>query len=204
MTEAEWLTCNEPEAMLEFCQHNAWNARRTRLLAVACCRLVWGALTERDRDAVEVSERYADEQASEEEFRRVACFMMCGCPSDADWVVATARAGGAWIFERHLVESFANLYSPTAVEVALDVVVGLIREVFGNPFHPVAFRPEWRTDTAVTLAAQMYESRNFSAIPILADALQDAGCNNDILDHCRGPGPHVRGCWVVDLVLRKE
>src|SRR5262249_18073327 len=57
VTEAEWLTCNEPEAMLEFCQHNAWNARRTRLLAVACCRLVWDSLTEWDRDAVEVSER---------------------------------------------------------------------------------------------------------------------------------------------------
>ena len=54
-------------------------------------------------------------------------------------------------------------------------------------------------------AQQMYESRDFSAMPILADALQDAGCDNaDILDHCRGPGPHVRGCWVVDLVLGKE
>jgi hypothetical protein len=51
----------------------------------------------------------------------------------------------------------------------------------------------------------MYEARDFSAMPILADALQDAGCDNDdILDHCRGPGPHVRGCWVVDLVLGEE
>ncbi|MDY3562094.1 hypothetical protein R5W23_003540 [Gemmata sp. JC673] len=50
----------------------------------------------------------------------------------------------------------------------------------------------------------MYESRDFSAMPILADALQDAGCDRaDILDHCRGPGQHVRGCWVVDLVLNK-
>ncbi|WP_239465862.1 hypothetical protein [Gemmata sp. SH-PL17] len=67
------------------------------------------------------------------------------------------------------------------------------------------FSPNWHTDTAVTLASQMYESRDFSAMPILADALQDAGCNDDrILDHCRGPGPHVRGCWVVDLLLGKE
>jgi hypothetical protein len=51
----------------------------------------------------------------------------------------------------------------------------------------------------------MYDSRDFGAMPILADALQDAGCDNeDILDHCRGPGPHVCGCWVVDLVLGKE
>jgi hypothetical protein len=74
-----------------------------------------------------------------------------------------------------------------------------------NPFRPVAFDPEWRTSTAVALAGQMYEARDFSAMPILADALQDAGCDNaDILDHCRSPGPHVRGCWVVDLVLGKE
>jgi hypothetical protein len=80
-----------------------------------------------------------------------------------------------------------------------------LRDIFGNPFRPVAFSPEWRTDTAVTLARQMYESREFSAMPILADALQDAGCDSaEILDHCRGPGPHVRGCWVVDLVLGKE
>ena len=62
----------------------------------------------------------------------------------------------------------------------------------------------WRTSTAFALAQQMYDSRDFSAMPILADALEDAGCDNaDILDHCRGPGPHVRGCWVVDLVLGK-
>src|SRR5262245_21894182 len=68
-----------------------------------------------------------------------------------------------------------------------------------------AFPPAWRTDTAVSLARQMYELGDFSLMPILADALQDAGCDNDeLLNHCRGPGPHVRGCWVVDLVRGKE
>ena len=67
------------------------------------------------------------------------------------------------------------------------------------------FSKKWRTDTALTLARQMYESRDFSAMPILADALQDAGCDNaDILNHCRGEGPHARGRWVIDLVLGKE
>jgi hypothetical protein len=81
----------------------------------------------------------------------------------------------------------------------------LLRDIFGNPFRPVTFSSEWRTDTVLTLARQMYASRDFGAMPILADALQDAGCeNDDILNHCRGPGPHVRGCWVVDLVLGKE
>jgi hypothetical protein len=85
------------------------------------------------------------------------------------------------------------------------VKVGLIREVFGPSLAPITVDPDWRTDTAVTLAAQMYESRDFSPMPILADALQDAGCDNeDILSHCRSDGPHVRGCWVVDLVLGKE
>ena len=50
----------------------------------------------------------------------------------------------------------------------------------------------------------MYDSRDFSTMPVLADALQDAGCDNDIINSCRGSGPHVRGCWVVDLVLEKE
>jgi hypothetical protein len=81
----------------------------------------------------------------------------------------------------------------------------LLRDILGNPFRAVTFDPAWRTETAVALARQMYESRDFGAMPILADALQDAGCtSDDILAHCRGPGPHARGCWVVDLVLGKE
>ena len=79
----------------------------------------------------------------------------------------------------------------------------LTRDVFGNPFRPVTFSPAWRTSTAVALAQQMYESRDFGAMPILADALQDAGCtSDDVLSHCRdAKQTHVRGCWVVDLVL---
>jgi hypothetical protein len=81
----------------------------------------------------------------------------------------------------------------------------LIHDIFGNPFRPVEFDPEWRTSTVVSLAQQMYDEREFGPMPILADALQDAGCaDENILSHCRGPGPHVRGCWVVDLILGKE
>ena len=84
--------------------------------------------------------------------------------------------------------------------------VALVRDIFGNPFRPVAFSPQWRTDTAVLLAKQMYASREFDVMPILADALQDAGCDSaDILDHCRDAQlTHVRGCWVCDLVLGKQ
>jgi hypothetical protein len=81
----------------------------------------------------------------------------------------------------------------------------LVRDIYGpNPFHPVTLEPAWRTAAAVSLARVMYDTRDFAAMPILADALQDAGCDSaDILAHCRGSGPHVRGCWVVDLVLGK-
>jgi hypothetical protein len=73
-----------------------------------------------------------------------------------------------------------------------------------NPFRPVAFDPAWRTSIAIGIASQMYDTRDFSTMPILADALQDAGCENDaILRHCREKATHVRGCWVVDLVLEK-
>lgn len=75
-----------------------------------------------------------------------------------------------------------------------------------TPSPRLHFPPKWRTDTAIALARQMYDARDFSAMPILADALQDAGCDNaDILAHCRDAAQvHVRGCWVVDLVLGKE
>ncbi|HEX3149646.1 MAG TPA: hypothetical protein VHR66_16340 [Gemmataceae bacterium] len=81
----------------------------------------------------------------------------------------------------------------------------MLRDIFGNPFRPVAFDPRWRTSDSVGVARGIYEDRAFERMPILADALMDAGCDDEqVLSHCRGEGPHVRGCWVVDLVLGKE
>jgi hypothetical protein len=80
----------------------------------------------------------------------------------------------------------------------------ILRCVWGNPFRPVAFSVGGRSSTAVAIASGMYEGRDFSAMPILADALEEAGCTSaDILDHCRGVKGHCRGCWVVDLLLGK-
>ena len=80
-----------------------------------------------------------------------------------------------------------------------------LRDIFGNPFRLVAIEPAWLTETVVGIARGIYEDRAFERMPILADALQDAGCEHpDILTHCREPGVHVRGCWVVDLVLGKS
>ena len=81
----------------------------------------------------------------------------------------------------------------------------VLRDIFGNPFRPVAFDPRWQTSDVVGLARAIYDDKAFERMPILADALMDAGCEKEqIIAHCRGDGPHVRGCWVVDLVLGKE
>ena len=82
----------------------------------------------------------------------------------------------------------------------------IFSELFGNPFRPTVFDPMWRTSTVELLARGIYEERAFDRMPILADALQDAGCDcEDILNHLRdATAPHVRGCWALDLVLGKE
>src|SRR5262249_37771659 len=81
----------------------------------------------------------------------------------------------------------------------------LMHDIFGNPFRPTAVDPDWLTSTVALLARGIYEERAFDRMPILADALQDAGCDSDdLLTHLRGSGPHVRGCWALDLVLGKE
>jgi hypothetical protein len=81
----------------------------------------------------------------------------------------------------------------------------LIRDIFGNPFRPVTLDLRWLTAPVIHLSRAIYEERAFDRMPILADALMDAGCDDDdILNHCRGDGPHVRGCWVVDLILGKD
>jgi hypothetical protein len=85
------------------------------------------------------------------------------------------------------------------------VDVPLVKEIFGNPFRPLTINPSWLTSTVLALATGIYDEKAFDRMPILADALQDAGCDNEqILNHCRQPGVHVRGCFVVDLLLNKK
>jgi hypothetical protein len=84
----------------------------------------------------------------------------------------------------------------------------LLRDIFGNPFRPVAINPSylrWRDGTVVRIVQAIYHERRFQDLPILADTLEEAGCTDAaILTHCRGPGEHVRGCWVVDAILAKK
>jgi hypothetical protein len=83
--------------------------------------------------------------------------------------------------------------------------LALIRDIFGKPYRPVAFDPRWRTLTAAAVARAVYDQRAFEGVPLLADALEHAGCTDaELLGHLRGPGSHVRGCWPVDLRLGKS
>jgi hypothetical protein len=83
----------------------------------------------------------------------------------------------------------------------------LLRDVIGNPFRPLSLKPSWLqyNEGAVTKMGQaIYNQRRFGDLPVLADALEEAGCTDAaILEHCHQPGEHVRGCWVVDLILGK-
>jgi len=82
------------------------------------------------------------------------------------------------------------------------VVAAVTHDLLPNPFVPVAWNPEWLSSTVRDLAAHIYDSRDFGAMPILTDALQDSGCDHQLVqEHCRGTKPHARGCWVVDAIL---
>jgi hypothetical protein len=112
-------------------------------------------------------------------------------------------------FDAVLIPSVDTVISANEIESAWASHAGqqakLLRDIFGNPFRPVVADPSWLTPTVHDLAAAIYADRAFDRLPILADALEEAGCDNtDVLGHCRGPGPHVRGCWVVDLILGKS
>jgi hypothetical protein len=132
-----------------------------------------------------------------------------------DWYEGKPSADHAHYVGLMLYREFASSSTASHAVSAADGVadfvaehqeqVRLLHDITGNPFRPVAVDPAWLTSTVVSLAEGIYAERAFDRLPILADALQDAGCDSaDILDHCRGPGPHARGCWVLDLLLGKS
>jgi hypothetical protein len=224
VTEAEWLAATDPEWMLEFLRGKA-SDRKLRLFAVACCRHLLEQVTVNpwDEDAVNVAERFADGLASPDELQAAveattsdwtpayACTAAASPAGgvDAAFFAADNAAHAAGEHAAFLVEeSSEGLPAFTAGQAAeIAVQVSLLRDTFGNPFQPVTIDPSWRAwngGTAVNLAAAIYADRAFDRLPLLADALEDAGCADPaILGHCRGGGKHVRGCWVVDL-LREQ
>jgi hypothetical protein len=253
MTEANWLTCADPDPMLDAIGGQA-SIRKLRLLACACCRRVWPMLAdERSRCAVEVAERWALGAATDGELRLAATAAaevvrnglepnhtlqraavhaalvptlavngfecpdtedvrecLCDAPGlcvigVADWTADEYHRLHEGTVDGEEVTRGADVASGEAYNTEVAAQAVLVREIFGNPFRPVAVDPAWLTSDVVLLAQGIYDERAFDRLPILADALQDAGCDcDDLLAHLRGPGPHVRGCWALDLVLGKE
>jgi len=125
------------------------------------------------------------------------------------WVARYAAGAVAWKIvgaaknSTHAA-SWASAWNQTEAD-EYEEQVWLLRDILGNPFRPASLGPSWLTPDVITLAGHIYQDRAFCHLPELADALEDAGCHDpDILGHCRGEGEHVRGCWVVDLVLGKS
>jgi hypothetical protein len=203
MTEAEWLACSDPTPMPEYLADKV-SARKMRLFACACCRHSWNWSGANNRVAIEVAERFADGEATTEEL--LAAYEIPGLsqfPTNPDAVVGGI---GAAAFIPNSLTNYVSIEQVEAVFCAeCHAQIQFIYDIFGNPFRPVTLHPAWLTPKVKTLAQAIYDNRAFERMPELADALVEAGCSNeDILSHCRGPGPHVRGCWVVDLVLGKE
>jgi hypothetical protein len=135
-------------------------------------------------------------------------------PDEGNW---SAYSLIAWALHRPIGGSYPLDYVmtwaiPNVVQAHLassDEITSLLRDILGPIlFHPVTISTvvlAWNGGTIPKLAQAIYAERAFERLPVLADALEDAGCTDaDILGHCRGPVPHVRGCWVVDFLLGKE
>jgi hypothetical protein len=215
MTEAEWLAATDPRQMLAFLRDKA-SDRQLRLFACAYCRAVRCTLRLLPGTAVAVAERYADGLADDEDLvseRRGAPF-----PNEyAEWVVGNSAYEGAWQGVDWLA-SVCDLMKcdPDAVRhfpIPVDDMVGrsvlFLRDIFGpRPFRRVNIAPEvraWNDGAVGRIAEGVYKARTFDLLPKLADALEDAGCTDaELLGHLRGPRPHVRGCWALDLVLSKS
>jgi hypothetical protein len=174
MTEQEWLACTEPAAMFKWL-HSVRKAERRQL------GLFFAACCSRIRPSI-VEERskrtnYADWDDDPIALTEAQFHMLCA-------ITEALRA----------IEN--SEYAPLAA---------LLRDIVGNPFRPVTLDPRWLTSTVMNLATEIYTEKTLDRMPILADALVDAGCDDEeIIAHCRDDGPHVRGCWVLGLLLGKE
>jgi hypothetical protein len=208
MTEQEWLEAIDPMPMVKYLRRRKASVRKWRLVAVACCRRRWPLITdERCRYAVLTAERFADGEVSKAAMtaaHKDAYELYC---EDARDIFDSGRdalgaaAGAAMTIPGHAFNRATYRMEPSEI-------CGLLREVFGNPFRPITINPAWLTwhdGLLLSIAKRMYDSREFSDMPVLADALEEAGYQDqDILGHCRSGGEHVRGCWVIDSLLGKQ
>jgi hypothetical protein len=227
MTEQEWLAASKVNVPLMNWLRRWGSDRKFYLVAAGCIRQVEHHINSRRfRDLIPLIEQFADGQCSSQELARAhsaaANVVYQRCQDLQNEGLSLARAS------KRLAAEFAATHAAmpgggfqaafSAIKEAartgkqLDMGArqcSLLRDLFGPlPFRRVPIEPAWLAwnDATVPRIAQViYDDGRFEDLPILADALEDAGCRDaDILNHCRGPGPHVRGCWVVDLLLGKE
>jgi hypothetical protein len=211
--------------------------RKLRLFGTACLRRIsylfkdeqtrrWIDTLEQATDAWMMWEEYSNlveaviEPPNEDQFAgdpaesygtRAAAWQALCLVSEYELGPRDASNAAAWAREAaypHPVRSeIPNERQLLHGEREASVQVAILRDIFGNPFVPVAIDPTWlawNDGIVFKLAQGIYDDRAFDQLPILADALEEAGCSNvDILSHLRGPGSHVRGCWPVDLCLDK-
>ncbi len=185
--------------------------RRWRLLWCANCR--WhqaeGLLTQPFlQEAVELAERFADGLAELSELEE--CYRQV-CTMQGELARTGAREPFAlsdvyYATQPHGEFPFDGLLMGTTISQQCGPDKHpLTADILGDPDFSMALEPAWRTDTVMALARVIYEQRQFGDMPILADALEEAGCTNrDLLDHCRDGLEHYRGCWALDLVLGKS
>ena len=191
---------------------------RLRLFVSACCRRVWPLLTdERSRIAVEHAELFADRKTQADELKaaRAAAHAAHELAATNELFTPAAHTAAA----AYYAISNASIYYYAATNRVISAsrlkqteqkeLANLLRDIFGPlTFRTLTVEPSWLSwndGTMARLAKTIYEDRRFEDMPILADALMDAGCHNEeILNHCRRPREHVRGCWALDLILGKE
>jgi hypothetical protein len=225
MTEVEWLAATDTRPMLEFL-HGKASYRKLRLLAVASCHRISKLLPVVCKNLNNVLERYADGLVMNTEFQEAwnhSQVETLAADRDGRYTSTFARYSMG-TSDPPTVQSVTSSMDCAATAVAISAEntpydathhttysqemfeqVRLVQDIFGNTFRPLSLDPTWLTSTVLALATGIYNEKAFDRMPILADALQDAGCDDDeILNHCRQPGEHVRGCWCVDLLLQKS
>jgi hypothetical protein len=199
--EADWLAWSDPREFLLLSRSTT--VRKRRLLCAAFCRL-------RDRlashaalaAAVETVERHADGQAPQKEVRALSQYLKQHGPA--------LRSRGWKQVVNYLDTGKGNAdFKPYfTTEEEKQSHSHLLRDLFGNLFYQVAAATNWLAwdgGAVPALAQAIYDERAFDRLPVLADALEEAGCDHaGLLSHCRARGVHVRGCWVVDVLLGKE
>jgi hypothetical protein len=202
--------------MLEFLRERA-SDRKLRLFACACCRGIQGFIPAGPcREAVEVSLGYADGQATADELAAarsaaVSAASHAGSHSAAAWAACETANPSAFRAAWAAAEESRELLrkqSPRAAEDEARAQAGFLRDIIGDPFRPVRARPLRHLDrhpVVREIAEELYADAPVDDMKALADHLERLGCPaKSILEHCRSVGPHVRGCWVIDLILGHE